>query len=26
MDEDGQRRRLSDYRGAHVVLEWTNRD
>ena len=26
MDEDGQRRRLSDYRGSHVVLEWTNRD
>ncbi len=26
MDENGQRRRLSDYRGSHVVLEWTNRD
>jgi peroxiredoxin len=26
VDEYGQRRRLSDYRGSHVVLEWTNRD
>lgn len=26
MDEDGRRQRLSDYRGSHVVLEWTNRD
>ena len=26
VDENGQRRRLSDYRGSHVVLEWTNRD
>ncbi len=26
MDENGHRQRLSDYRGSHVVLEWTNRD
>ncbi len=26
VDEYGQRRRLSDYRGSHVLLEWTNRD
>jgi len=26
MDENGDRRRLSDYRGSHVVLEWSNRD
>ena len=26
MDENGQRQRLSDYRGSIVVLEWTNRD
>lgn len=26
IDENDQRRRLSDYRGSHVVLEWTNRD
>lgn len=25
MDENGNRQRLSDYRGSHVVLEWTNR-
>lgn len=25
-DEQGERRRLSDFRGAHVILEWTNRD
>lgn len=25
VDEHGQRRRLSDYRGSVVVLEWTNR-
>ena len=25
MDENGNRQRLSDYRGFHVVLEWTNR-
>jgi peroxiredoxin len=24
VDEDGERRRLSDFRGSHVVLEWTN--
>jgi peroxiredoxin len=26
IDENGNRRRLSDYHGSHVVLEWTNRD
>ncbi|NIM27879.1 MAG: redoxin domain-containing protein [Gammaproteobacteria bacterium] len=26
VDEHGNRRRLSDYRGSHVILEWTNRD
>lgn len=26
VDEKGRRRQLSDYRGSHVVLEWTNRD
>ena len=26
LDENGQRRRLADYHGSHVVLEWTNRD
>ena len=26
MDENDQRRRLTDYRGSIVVLEWTNRD
>jgi peroxiredoxin len=26
MDENDHRRRLSDYRGSIVVLEWTNRD
>lgn len=26
LDEHGHRHRLSDYRGAPVVLEWTNRD
>jgi peroxiredoxin len=25
IDEHGQRRRLSDYRGSYLVLEWTNR-
>jgi peroxiredoxin len=24
MDENGERRRLSDFRGSHVVLEWVN--
>ncbi len=24
VDENGERRRLSDFRGSHVVLEWTN--
>jgi peroxiredoxin len=26
IDEKGQRRQLTDYRGSHVVIEWTNRD
>lgn len=26
LDENGDRRRLSDFRGSHVVLEWTNRN
>lgn len=25
-DENGERRRLADFRGSYVVLEWTNRD
>ena len=25
MDENGERRHLGDFRGSHVVLEWTNR-
>jgi peroxiredoxin len=26
IDEDDNRRRLSDFRGSYLVLEWTNRD